>query len=103
MKRKITLDTVYKVSGDVVVREVENEIIIIPFASGFHDSENEPYILNTTGQAIWQKLNGRRSLKDIVKDLAAEFKAPVKVIEKDVIGFVEKLLIRKMLIEVSGI
>ena len=60
-------------------------------------------ILNTTGQAIWHKLNGRASLKDIVKDLAAEFNAPAKVIEKDVIGFVEKLLIREMLIEVPGI
>ena len=97
MKTQITLDAVYEASGDVVVREVENEIIIIPFASGFDDTENEPYILNTTGQAIWHKLNGRRSLKDIVKDLAAEFNAPAKVIEKDVIGFVEKLLIRKML------
>ena len=35
MKTQITLDAVYDMSGDVVVREVENEIIIIPFASGF--------------------------------------------------------------------
>jgi hypothetical protein len=103
MKTQITLDAVYDVSGDVVVREVENETIIIPFASGLDDSENEPCILNTTGQAVWHKLNGRASLKDIVKDLAAEFNAPSKVIEKDVIGFVEKLLIREILIEVPGI
>ena len=103
MKTQITLDAVYKVSGDVVVREVECELIIIPFATGFDDTENEPCILNATGQAIWQKLNGRKSLKDIVKDLAAEFKAPAKVIEKDVVEFAEKLLTRKMLIDVSGI
>lgn len=102
MKTKIKLDAVYVASGDVVVREVESEMIIIPFASGVNDSENEPCFLNATGQIIWQRLNGRRNLKDIVKDLAAEFKAPVKVIEKDVIGFVEKLLMRNMLIEVSG-
>ena len=29
MKKKLTLDTVYKVSGDVVVREIESDIIII--------------------------------------------------------------------------
>ncbi|HUN55250.1 MAG TPA: PqqD family protein [Smithella sp.] len=103
MKTQITLDAVYKVSGDVVVRELESEIIIFPIAYGFDDSENEPCILNSTGQIIWQKLNGRSSLKDIVKDLAAEFKAPAKVIEKDVIEFAEKLLTRKMLIDVSGI
>jgi hypothetical protein len=100
MKTKIKLDAVYAASRDVVVREVEREMIIIPFASGVDDSENEPYFLNATGQVIWQRLDGRRSLKDIVKDLAAEFNTPVKVIEKDVIGFVEKLLMKKMLIEV---
>jgi hypothetical protein len=103
MKMQVALDAVYKVSGNVVVREVENEIIILPFASGVNDTENEPYILNTAGKAIWQRLNGRRSLKNIVKNLAAEFEAPAKVIEKDVIGFVEQLLIKKILIEVSGI
>ena len=100
MKTKIKLDAVYAASGNVVVREVESEMIIIPFASGVDDAENEPYFLNTIGQVIWQRLEGRRSLKDIVKDLAAEFKTPVKVIEKDVIGFVEKLLMKKMLVEV---
>lgn len=103
MKIKIKLDAVYAASRDVVVREVESEMIAIPFASGVDNSENEPYFFNTTGQVIWQQLGGRKSLKDIVKDLAAEFNAPVKVIEKDVIEFVEKLLMKKMLVEVSEI
>jgi hypothetical protein len=103
MKTKIKLDAVYKASSDVVVREVEREIIIIPFASGIDYSENEPYFLNITAQVIWQRLNGRRSLKDVVSDLALEFKTPVKFIKKDVIEFVEKLLMKKMLVEVSKI
>ena len=101
MKTKIQLGASYTASSDVVVRKVENEMIIIPFASGADDAENEPYFLNTTGQVIWQRLDGRRSLKDIVKDLAAEFNAPVKVIKKDVIVFMENLLMRKMLVKVS--
>jgi len=36
-----------------------------------------------------------------VKELATEFKAPVKVIEKDVVGFVEGLIKRKLLAKVS--
>jgi hypothetical protein len=102
MKTKIKLGAVYAPSRDVVVRKVERDVIIIPFVSGVDDSENEPYFLNTTGQVIWQRLDGFRSLKEIVADLAAEFKAPVKIIEKDIIEFVEKLLMRKILIEVSG-
>ena len=100
MKAKIKLDALYKASNNVVVRKVEEEMIIIPFASGVNDAEGEPYFLNATGQIIWQRLNGRRRLKDIVQDLATEFETPEKVIKKDVIVFVEKLLIRKMLVEV---
>jgi hypothetical protein len=101
MKTKITLDSVYKVSNDVVMREVEDVIIIIPIEFDTDDTKNEPYILNMTGHAIWQKFNGKRSLKDIVADLSAEFKVPGKDIEKDVIGFVRKLLDKKFLVKIS--
>lgn len=101
MKTKNTLDAVYAASNDIVVREIEDEIIIFPYASGTGATENEPYFLNTTGQAIWQKLDGRRSLKGIVADLAAEFKAPARVIENDVTEFVKKLIKRKLLFKVS--
>lgn len=101
MKTKIALDAVYAASSNVVVREIENDVIIIPVVSGDDDAENEPYFLNSTGQVIWQRLDGKRSLKKIVNDLTAEFKTSGQVIKKDVIGFAEKLLKRKMIIEVS--
>ncbi|KUG21986.1 hypothetical protein ASZ90_008256 [hydrocarbon metagenome] len=100
MKIKIKTDAVYTASDNVVVRLVENDIILFSVVSGEDDMDNEPYFLNATGQVIWQRLDGYKSLKDIVKNLAAEFKAPVKVIEKDVIGFVEGLIKRKLLVKV---
>lgn len=96
------MDALYKASSTVVVRRVEDEIIIIPFASNTDDAENEPYFLNITGQIIWKRLNGRKKIKEIIKDLASEFKTPVKIIEKDIIDFVGKLLKRKMLVEVPA-
>lgn len=102
MKAKINMDALYKASSNVVVRKVENEMIIIPFASGADDAVDDPYFLNVTGQIIWQRLNGRKRLKDLVEELATEFKTPTKIIEKDVISFVEILLIRKMLVEVPA-
>jgi hypothetical protein len=100
MKTQISLDAVYTVSDNVVVREVEDVAVIIPFVSGNDDTKQEPYILNTTGMAVWKRLDGKRSLKNIVAALAAEFKMPAGMIEKDVTGFVRKLLKRKMLVEV---
>ena len=102
MKTKVTLDTVYAASDNVVTREIEGEIILIPLLPGTGDTENEPYNLNMTGQAIWQRLDGRKSLKDVVASLNAEFQTSGKEIEEDVVEFVKDLLKKKMLVEVSG-
>jgi len=37
----------------------------------------------------------------VVEELSAEFETPAGEIEKDVIGFVEELLKRRMLVEAS--
>ena len=101
MEAKINLNAVYQPSEDVVGREIEDEFIIVPLTSGIGDLENEIFTLNATGRAIWKRLDGRNSLKDVVKDLMAEFEVTAKESREDVIGFVEELLNRKMLIEIS--
>ena len=98
MKRRVTLDAVYAISGDVVVREVGGETIIIPLASGINDTENELHTLDPIGQTVWQRLDGKKRLKEIVAELTVEFKAPAGVIEKDVIGLMEKLLKNGMIV-----
>ena len=57
--------------------------------------------MNETGKAIWDRLKGKMSLKDVVEDLSMEFEAPEGEIEKDVVGLMEELLKRKMVVEVS--
>lgn len=100
MKTNVTLEAIYAVSNDVVVRKVEDVIIVIPIESDTDDTKSEPYLLNKTAQVIWQRFNGKRSLKDIVADLSSKFNMPGKDIEKDVIGFVQKLLDKKYLVKV---
>lgn len=100
MKKQISPDDVYSASDDVVVRTVENSIVIIPLTSGTGDTENKPYLLNTTGQLVWKRLNGRRNLKSVIAVLASEFETPARVIEKDVTDFVRKLLKKKILVAI---
>ncbi len=97
MKPDINLNVVYTASGDVVVRLVENEMIIIPPFSGIDDSAHEPFFLNATGRLIWQRLDGRKNLMAIVQDLVIAFNTPADIIEKDVIEFVQLLLARRMI------
>ena len=99
MEPNVSLDTVYTPSEDVVSRNIEDELLIVPLVSGIGDMEDELFTLNETGRAIWELLDGQKSLRDVVKELEAEFDAPAGEIEGDVIGFVEELLKRGMVTE----
>jgi len=100
MSEEVSLDAVYIPSEDVVARTIEGEIIIIPLVTGMGDLEDELYSLNETGRSIWEKLDGSKSLKDVVSELSLEFHAiPEGMIEADVMGFVKELLRRRMLAE----
>lgn len=94
----LTLQTVCAPSDDVVAREIEGELIIVPLASGIGDADDELYTLNPTGQAIWQKLDGARTLAQITDELALEFDTPRAEIEQDVLGMVGELARRKMVV-----
>ncbi|MGA9349074.1 MAG: PqqD family protein [Anaerolineae bacterium] len=98
MEPSITLDNICAPSEDVVAREIEGELIIVPLAAGIGDMEDELYTLNETGKAIWGRLDGTRSLRQIANELAAEYSAPAADIERDVTGLVAELARRKMLV-----
>ena len=102
MKAKVDPDAIYAPSEDIVAREIEGELIIVPLVSGIGDMEDELFTLNETGRAIWEKLDGEKSLKDVAEELSMEFEAPAGEIETDVTGLAEELLKRRMLVEVSG-
>ena len=98
----IFMDAVLVHSEDVVAREIEGELIIVPLAAGIGDLEDELYSLNETGCEIWRRLDGKRSLEEIVADLAKEYEAALDEIEKDVTGLVDELLKRGMLVEIGS-
>jgi hypothetical protein len=97
LESSITLDAVCSPSEDVVAREIEGELIIVPLVSGIGNADDELYTLNETGHTIWQKLDGKRSLRDVAVLLADEFDAPMADLERDVLGLVDELTKRKML------
>ncbi|KYK37944.1 MAG: hypothetical protein AYK18_08725 [Theionarchaea archaeon DG-70] len=101
MKKRISLDAIYKPSEDIVAREIEGELIIVPLVSGMGDMEDDLFTFNDTGKIIWTKLNGKRRLIDVVNELSKEYESPPSEIEKDVVGLIEELLKRRMVTEAS--
>jgi hypothetical protein len=93
----LNLNTVCAPSEDIIAREIEGEIVIVPLVSGIGNADDELYSLNPTGQAIWKKLNGERTLQEVCVALADEFAAPRAELESDVLGFATELTERKIL------
>jgi hypothetical protein len=98
----IRLDHVYVPSDDIVAREIEGELIIVPLVAGIGDMEDELFALNDTGKDIWRKLDGKTTLAGVADALAAEYGAQPGEIERDVIGLVEELTRRRMLVVKPG-
>ena len=93
------MDAKYSPSADVVAREIAGELIIVPITSGIGNMGDELFSLNETGKAIWDRLDGNRSVGEIVTELTDLFESPANEIEEDVMGFLRELLRRGMLAE----
>ena len=99
----VEMGRVYIPSEDVVAREIEGELIIVPLVAGIGDMEDELYTLNDTGKAIWDRLDGARALSGVGSALAEDYDAAPGEIERDVRGLVEELVKRRMLVEVAAV
>ncbi len=100
MTEKINFEDTFKISEDIVSREIEGELIIIPLVAGIGDLEDDLYTLNDTGKEIWKTLDGKKDLKEISDILGRKFNSEPGVIRKDVLGLIAELQKRKMVIKV---
>lgn len=89
----------YSVSKNIIAREIEGEIIIVPMISGLGDLNSEMYTLNKTGFAIWEKLDGRTTLNKIIDALAIEFNTSFDQIENDVLEIMQELFNKGLIVE----
>lgn len=96
----LNLESVLIPSEDIVAREIEGELIIVPLVAGIGDLEDELFSLNEYAKAIWRQLDGKNSLGAIVANLAGEYDAEPEEIAQDVLGLVGELTRRGMLVEV---
>jgi hypothetical protein len=96
----ISQNMIYAISDDVVAREIEGEIIIVPLVTSV--TWRTSFTLNETGKAIWELLDGRRSLHEVARKLAEKYQAEPEKIQTDVLGLVGELFRRGMVVEVKS-
>ena len=99
---EVNMSAIYVPSQDVVARKIEGVLILVPLAAGIGDMEDELYTFNDTGEAIWARLDGRRSLAAIAADLAELYDAPPDEIAADVAGLAAELAGRGILVNAAA-
>ncbi len=78
-------------SEDIIFRKVDEEYILVPMLCSSDEVEHI-YNLNTVGAVIWERIDGHRSIKEIISELSTEYDAPEEVIQRDVVDFLNDLL-----------
>ena len=99
---EVQMEARYRHSENVIAREIEGELIIVPIASGVSQGDEELYTLNESGRAVWTYLDGTKTLQEIVDALVADYDANSELIARDVRGLVGELLSRHIVVEAGA-
>lgn len=82
--------SVFERSSSLVTRELGGEKIIVPVRGRVGDL-NSIYTLNGMANEIWEMLDGKRSVEDIIRKLGAEFDVDEETLAADVTRVVNEL------------
>lgn len=77
-------------SSSVVARKTGSEYILVPITDNIADM-NSVYTLNETGAFLWENIDGKKTLDDLIRLLVSEYDITRDQAEKDVICFIEDL------------
>jgi hypothetical protein len=100
--KKPSLDMIFSRSDDVVAREIDGALIIVPLTAGVGDMEDDLFSLNETGTEIWNLLDGSKSLREVATLLEKKYQAGPDEIAQDILGIVTELAKRRMLVDAAG-
>ena len=85
------MDTILKKSENVVFRKIQDEYILVPIVASAADVESI-FILNETGAAVWEMIDGVRKLSDIVGNIKSEYESEGEQTERDIMAFVDDMM-----------
>jgi len=82
-------------SPSIVTRKTGSEYVLVPVTNDIADM-NSVFTLNETGAFIWEEIDGKKNIEEIISALTAEYDIDDKNAEADVLSFMDKM--RKYLI-----
>ncbi len=95
---QIQPESVYTISQDIVAREIDGQIVIVPIVAGVGSMDDDLYTLNDTGREAWKLINGKNSVADMAQILAEQYDASSEVIMQDIAQLLEELTAKGIII-----
>jgi len=87
---KVDLKSILSQSGLIVTRKTGNEYVLVPITNNIADM-NSVYTLNETGAFLWEQIDGKRTVEEIINVLISEYDIDKQNAESDVLDFIDNM------------
>jgi hypothetical protein len=84
------LKSILSHSKSVVTTKTGNEYVLVPVANNIADM-NSMYTLNETGAFIWEHIDGKNSVENIINELIKEYDVDYSTASYDVFSFINEM------------
>jgi hypothetical protein len=86
----VSLKSIPSRSPSIVTRKTGNEYVLVPIANNIADM-NSVYTLNETGAFIWEHIDGKRSVGELIDAVTAEYDIDKETASADVFSLINNL------------
>ncbi len=90
MRTMTSLKSILSHAPSVVTRKTGNEYVLVPVTNNIADMDSV-YTLNETGAFIWELIDGKRSVEDIIGALTDEYDIDETTASRDILSFIENM------------
>ncbi|MDF1519280.1 MAG: PqqD family protein [Brevefilum sp.] len=84
------LEAVFQHDPNIVSRNIAGEMILVPIRSNVSDMAFV-YTLNETGAMIWENLNGKNSLNEIIQLMVEAYQVSPEEAQQDISDLINNL------------
>lgn len=84
------LESIPSHSQNIVTRKTGNEYVLVPVTDNVADMDSV-YTLNETGAFIWEQIDGKKNLKEIIEAIVVEYDISKAEAQDDVLEFIDDL------------
>ena len=84
------LKSVISHSSEIVTKKTGKEYVLVPLANNIADM-NRLFTLNETGAFIWELIDGKKNVEEIIAAFTEEYDINGETATKDILSFIENM------------